>query len=288
MKILILGDLHGQMPNIYFKEFDAIVTTGDFCYDKNIRPYILKSYRQFLNNSNTSRNWWQLAGKSKAKKLINEAITKAKSILKKLNSYNVPVYVIPGNWDFATKDYTWSYLNKNFYKEYIIKDLKNIKDTHNKILSNNYFTIIGYGLVNGPELLKYRNYSGITEMELKKNKIEYKNNLLKYHKLFTKAKKNKKPIIFLSHNVPFNTKLDKIVNKNSPMNTHHYGSNIARDIIIKHNPLLNIAGHMHEHYGICKIKKTIVLNAGYGKNKNTLIEIVDGKIKNIKFHGKKC
>jgi hypothetical protein len=93
--------------------------------------------------------------------------------------------------------------------------------------------------------------------------------------------------IFLSHNVPFNTKLDLIVNKASPMNGHHYGSNLARDMIIKYKPFLCIGGHMHEHYGICKIGRTIVLNAGYGMENNTLIELQNGKIRRILFHGKK-
>ncbi len=34
MKFLIVGDLHGQMPKIFFKEFDAITAPGDFCSDE--------------------------------------------------------------------------------------------------------------------------------------------------------------------------------------------------------------------------------------------------------------
>ncbi|MGV8086975.1 MAG: metallophosphoesterase family protein [Candidatus Woesearchaeota archaeon] len=291
IKILVIGDLHGQMPKIYFKNFDAIIAPGDFCFDKNIRKYIDKSYKQFLINPNYYTEWWDIIGKNKAKRLINESILYARKILEKLNSYNVPVYVIPGNWDFAIKNNEWNYLNKNLYKEYIIKGLKNIIDTHNKIrkLKNNKtsINIMGYGLVNGPELLKYRMYDNITLKQYKNNAIEYKKLLSKYNKLFSKLK-NKSQTIFLSHNVPFNTKLDKIVNKTSPMNGYHYGSNLARDIIIKHKPLITISGHMHEHYGTCKIGKTTILNAGYGGDKSTLIEISNGKIKNIKFHGKRC
>ncbi len=35
MRFLIVGDLHGQMPKIHFKEFDAIIAPGDFCPDEH-------------------------------------------------------------------------------------------------------------------------------------------------------------------------------------------------------------------------------------------------------------
>jgi aspartyl-tRNA synthetase len=39
MRFLVVGDLHGNKPNIHFKDFDAIIAPGDFCSDahrKNI------------------------------------------------------------------------------------------------------------------------------------------------------------------------------------------------------------------------------------------------------------
>ena len=33
MRILVVGDLHGQIPKIYFKKFDAIICIGDICLD---------------------------------------------------------------------------------------------------------------------------------------------------------------------------------------------------------------------------------------------------------------
>lgn len=288
IKILVIGDLHGQMPKIHFKNFDAIIAPGDFCLDRGIRKYLMISYKEFIINRNNSRNWWDIAGRKKAKKLVDKSIGRARKILEKLNSYNVPVYVIPGNWDFAIKNKEWTYLNKNLYQKKIISGLKNIIDVNSKIKNIGDYIIIGYGLVNGPELLKYRKYNNITKKQYKKNEEKYKKLLLKHNKLFSKAKKTHLPIIFLSHNVPFDTSLDKIVNKDSPMNGLHYGSNLTRDMIIKHKPLLSIAGHMHEHYGVCKLGKTIALNAGFGGDKSTLIELSNGKIKKIKFHGKRC
>jgi Icc-related predicted phosphoesterase len=222
--------------------------------------------------------------KKKAKRFVDNSIKRGRAVLQKLNSYNVPVYVIPGNWDFAIKDREWKYVNRNLYHEYIIKGLKNVKDIHRKIIRVDDYNIIGYGLVNGPELLKYRYYKNIPKDRYKINVQNYKKLLKKYDKLFKKAKL---PVILLAHNVPYNTPLDKIVNKSSPMNGKHYGSNLAREMILRHKPLLCIGAHMHEHYGTCKLGRTLVLNAGFGGEKNTLIELQDGKIKDIKFYGKR-
>lgn len=284
LKILIIGDLHGQLPKIHFREFDAIIVPGDFCLDKEIRKYVLASYKEFIANPYNHKNWWDFVDKKKAKRFVDNSIKRGRAVLQKLNSYNVPVYVIPGNWDFAIKDREWKYVNRNLYHEYIIKGLKNVKDIHRKIIRVDDYNIIGYGLVNGPELLKYRYYKNIPKDRYKINVQNYKKLLKKYDKLFKKAKL---PVILLAHNVPYNTPLDKIVNKSSPMNGKHYGSNLAREMILRHKPLLCIGAHMHEHYGTCKLGRTLVLNAGFGGEKNTLIELQDGKIKDIKFYGKR-
>lgn len=286
MKILIIGDLHGHMPKLHFKEFDAVIAPGDFCSSDKIWKIFKKTYVKFLNNPEDYDEWYNTINKSEAKKLVRKSLVDGRKILQKLDTLGVPIYIIPGNWDWKDKDEGWNYLNKDYYEDYLIKGLKNIKDCHKKTVRFDKYAIIGYGLVNGPELLKYRDYKNISKNRYKKNLIAYKKKMEKYNKLFKKS--YNRPTILLSHNVPFNTKLDKIVNKDSPRNGYHYGSNLVRELILKHKPILCIAGHMHEHYGTCKLGKTIVLNAGFGGDKNTLIELKDGKIKSIKFYGKKC
>ena len=112
---------------------------------------------------------------------------------------------------------------------------------------------------------------------------EYKTNKKKLIRLFQHARN---PVIFIPHNVPFNTSLDKITNKESPRNGYHYGSLIVREIIEKYSPLLTIGGHMHEHFGKCKIGKTVCINAGFGSYVNTFIDLNEenGKIRSVKFH----
>jgi len=291
MKFLIIGDLHGNKPNIYFKNFDTIIAPGDFCSDKGIREFISVSYKEFLKNPYDYRDWWEIAGKVNAKKIIKKSLLDGRKILEFLNSFKVPIYIVPGNWDWTMGwgHEKWSYLNKNFFKEILIKNLKNIKNIHKKVLNTKYHVFVGYGICSGPELYKYRDYERIFKRkDIEKNKKMYGKLIKKYSGLFKKAEKKNKPIIFLNHNVPFNTKIDMITDKKSPRYGYHYGSLLTKRMIEKYQPLISIGGHMHEHFGKIKIGKTVCINAGFGSYVNALLEIDGNKIKKLEFYqGKK-
>jgi Icc-related predicted phosphoesterase len=119
-----------------------------------------------------------------------------------------------------------------------------------------------------------------TENELGKLQKQFN---LTYNKLSLLFEKSTKPIIFVPHNVPFDTKLDQINNPKSPRNGQHFGSVIARDLIEKHQPILCVGGHMHEGFGKDKIANTTCINAGFGGDVNTLVEIDVDKQKIIKI-----
>src|SRR3989344_4055067 len=269
MRFLILGDLHGKEPKIFYSDFDAIISPGDFCSD-NLKKYMFKSLKENTKNS-TNVPWYKSIGEKKAKELIKESISDGRKVLKKLNSFNVPVYIVPGNWDWTKDEISeWVFLKKDNYSG-MIRGLKNIKDVHNKILTLGGYQIIGYGINSGPEYPIYEeDFKTIKPRELAKIKRAYERNSERISLLFRESSKQ---IIFLSHNVPFNTKLDRINNRKSPRNGYHYGSLIVREVINKYQPLVNIAGHMHENFGRCKIGKTVCINAGHGNNVNTLMEI---------------
>ncbi|RMD46212.1 hypothetical protein D6829_00065 [Candidatus Pacearchaeota archaeon] len=101
-------------------------------------------------------------------------------------------------------------------------------------------------------------------------------------KVFSLFRKTKKPVIFLSHNVPYNTRLDKINNPKSPLNGGHFGSIIVREAVEKFQPPLCIGGHMHENFGKTLIGKTLVFNAGFGSNVNIFLDF-DGKLRKFNF-----
>jgi Icc-related predicted phosphoesterase len=283
-KFLVIGDLHGNKPKIHEKDFDAIIAPGDFCSDKP-RKYMFKALKLKLEGK-TGINWYDLAGKERAKRMVLKSLKDGRRILEFLNSFNKPVFVLPGNWDW-TGDKDWPFLKKNYWKSYLIKNLKNLKDCHKNIHEFKSLTITGHGITSGPEYPVKEISKNKTKLEIKKSKNNYNKNYLKpLDKLFKKAKMNKKPIIFLTHNVPYNTKLDKILDKKSPRYGQHFGSYLARQLIIKHKPLISIGGHMHEHFGKDNLNKKTIINAGFGSDVNTILEIKSNKISNIKFLGK--
>jgi len=280
-KFLIIGDLHGNKPNIYFKDFDAIIAPGDFCSDAP-RKFMFQALKAKLENNNLKLQWYDLVGKKEAEKMFKKSLKDGRTILKFLDSFNVPVYCVPGNWDWIDRDYDWKVLQGDYYHNFLIKGLKNIVDVHHKRIDNDKYEFIGHGITSGPEYpQKKEDLKRLKPKELKSMKKEYEG---QYNKVSSLFKKTKKPVIFMSHNVPYNTPIDKIINLDSPRNGQHFGSVIAKQIIKKHQPLVCIGGHMHEHFTKCKVGKTICINAGFGSYVNVLLEIDDNKIKNIKFY----
>ena len=274
MKFLIVGDLHGNIPEIYFDDFDAIIAPGDFCSDAP-RKYMFQALKE-------NTEWYRIVGKRKARKMIRKSLSDGRKVLEVLDSFGVPVYVVPGNWDWTgDKDSDWDFLRRDHYKA-LLKGLANIVDVHHRIADAGEYNIIGHGISSGPEYPQYReDLEKLEPKELAKRKREYERNLKKVSSLFERASK---PVIFLSHNVPFNTPLDKITNRESPRYGYHYGSVIAREMIEKYQPLVCIAGHMHEHFGKCKIGNTVCINSGFGPNVNVRLELAGNKIKKLKFH----
>lgn len=284
-KFLIIGDLHGNKPKIHEKDFDAIIAPGDFCSD-NLRKYMFKALKLKLANKEEDISWYDIIGKSKAKKEIIKSLKDGRNILEFLNSFNKPVFALPGNWDWTGNE-DWTYLDKNYWKSYLIKDLKNIRNCHKNIFKFQDITILGHGITSGPEYPVKERIKDEPRKDIQKAKSEYNKDYFKpLNKLFLKAKKQKQSIIFLTHNVPYNTKLDKILDKKSPRVGQHFGSYLARDLILKHKPLISIGGHMHEHFGKDKLGKTTIVNSGFGSYVNTILEIKHNKITKLKFINK--
>jgi len=80
---------------------------------------------------------------------------------------------------------------------------------------------------------------------------------------FKKENKEKR-VIFVSHNVPYNTKLDLVNSKDAHKKAKgkHLGSKLVRRTIEKYKPFLYFGGHVHESSGLDKLGKTILVNPG--------------------------
>ncbi len=284
MRLLIVGDLHGAMPELSTTDVDAIIAPGDFCLDKDIRPYVLQAYRAYLDGTD-DKEWWEIPPLDEAKRIARASADAGRAILERLDSVGVPVFVIPGNWDFTGTNID-SEANEHLFgfdpwEELLLPGLRNVRDADRRALPLDGFTIIGYGRVNGPELLEHRGYDD--EEAEEEARADYEELKEEYDTLFKKAKG---PTILLSHNVPYDTPLDAIDNPDSPKNGEHYGSNLARYLIEEHHPLLCVAGHMHEHFGRYDLDGTVCINSGFGGKVNTLVTTEDGKVTDVTFVGK--
>lgn len=87
-KFLVVGDLHGNKPNIYFEGFDAIIAPGDFCSDAP-RKYMFQALRENLENPDSKTKWYDIVGKREARKMIKKSLSDGREILEKLNSFGV-------------------------------------------------------------------------------------------------------------------------------------------------------------------------------------------------------
>lgn len=299
MRILVIGDLHGQKPRIHFKNFDCIIQVGDVCSDKEFRLYINKWFNLLKSSKEVDISVDDLIinsiGKRGLKKLEKDSLKQGKEILEYLNSFGKPVFIVPGNWDQSFKEtkeeregnfyYIRNYLTKfsgERTNSYLTKGLKNVFDCQFNLNQFGKINFIGYGLSSVPEKPN-RKKDKITKRQFSILKKKYDSLLSKLFVQYIKRDKSL-PIIFITHNIPHG-KLDLVKNKKNYANNKHLGSNIAEDFCKRAKPLLCIGGHIHEAKGKAKIGKTVVINAGFGKDAQVLIEVDEKKkkIKKIKF-----
>ena len=88
----------------------------------------------------------------------------------------------------------------------------------------------------------------------------------------------------MPHNVPYNTPLDIINSPGNPRHGMHFGSLIAKELCKEYQPKICVGGHMHEWHKACKIGRTTAINAGFGGNVNTLLELRNGRIAALDFY----
>jgi len=277
MKILAIGDFHGKLPEKILKlaksnDIDIILSSGDFPNTEKIRDLQFKYW--------TGKKWFEIIGLKKAKKLEKDGFDSGLKVLKKLNSINKKVYIVWGNSDFYRDTNEPKELVPGFYDDKI-KTLKNIKLIDRRKIKIKNLEVIGHG--------RYVDVTEYIKHPIDKDKKKRIRRLKRYNKtkteLFSLFSKSK-PIegfIFLTHYTPYGV-FDKVKFKTSPMYGKHVGFEPYNQIIKKYNPLIMICGHMHEYQGKQKLGKTTVINPGdISSGKAAIIEIIDKKIKNIKF-----
>lgn len=305
MKFLVFGDLHGRKPVVKFKDFDAVILVGDVCEDREIAPLyqnflgLLKELEEGREISFDEFLLGILQGGDSMEDFEKRSLQKGNEILRYLDTFNRPMFMVAGNWDQSygptrVKDMnksTYNYL-KTFFDWWMGERLNpklidGVKNVRNCIFSNiewGGFNIVGYGHTSAPEELSKKR-EGLTKKQKEKLEFAYDKLKSKLNTAYEKRKNKKLPTIFITHNVPYNTKLDIARKSGSYVYGKHMGSTVAREFCEKYQPLICVGGHIHENPGKVKIKKTLAINAGYGPNAQVLIDIDEkiGKIKEVRF-----
>ncbi len=282
MRILVLGDFHGKFQNkwkkiINQKKIDLVISNGD---------YLPFAYRKlwFKHCFGKDIGLWEVIGMNKYKKLILEDLRSGEQVLKEMNKLPVPVFTVLGNIDWPMPDDVTEYVSSN-----VKSKTKNNNPSFDRkenfskiILKYKNIKIIDYSYAEFQDyiFIGMRGHSFPGHVKSKNFRIHRKK-LDKLFKKFREENKDKK-LIFISHNVPYNTKLDKITSKKADKRVKgkHYGSKLARRIIDFYQPVLAIGGHIHESKGVQKLGKTLVVNPGAAhEGYGMIVDVNSGKAK---------
>lgn len=276
MKLLAIGDFHGEFPKkferlIKKEKIDFVVSNGDFF------PFIYRDL-WFKHCYGKKTELWEVIGKTKTRKLVEEDLKAGEKALKALNMLPVPVITVVGNVDHLGNDYNdqydsdvwgksgWRWYDQNFFDK-LIKKYKNIWRFDYHFLRAGDYVFIGARGGTSPGQVTSKSYR------------EHKQNL---NLLFKRFKKNK--VIFVSHNVPYNTKLDKIgKHAHKKARGKHYGSKLIRRVIDKWQPTVHIGGHIHEGRGMQRLGKTLCVNPGAAHEGQAAIINLKGDEVKVRF-----
>ena len=297
MKILAIGDFHGKIPKKlksrvkrYIDDVDLILSPGDYSgSDKYSKLFFKYVYGKRDANMET------MLGKRRFNKLMKEILDSGINAVRWLNSLNKPILGITGNWDSSKySEIGWSHKENNYEnnKNYMIfanvfygkiKKFRNFKFIEMSKSRFKDLTIIGHtkssypGNYNVINKKKYIMKYGLKKFNIIRNnmKKDYIVREKKFNKLFNKEKN----VIFLGHNSPYGM-LDIIGKKGHNLSKgEHYGDYLVRKTILKWKPRVYICGHMHEHQGLAKLGKTLIVNTGPGHNGKFAIIDYGEKIK---------
>lgn len=217
--------------------------------------------------------------------LIIDDMNSGERVLKKLNTLSIPAVAALGNvdWpeadDVADSDFLsarksrekWKFeLDRDNYFANLIKKYKNVH-----LINYSYWKFKDYILIGA----RGHTFPGNPKSRAYK---KHKKILLGLFKKFQRENKAGK-VIFVSHNVPYRTKLDKIgIKAHKLVRGKHYGSKLIKEIILKCKPRLHIGGHIHEGRGVQKIGRTLLVNPGSAhEGKGAIVEIrgTDAKVR---------
>ena len=264
MRILAIGDTHGQIPkNLPRKDIDLILLTGDIGKSNIVRKISfdkLKREKEGLPPKEYSSQF-----KKKGYLEIHDWAIKTLKYLIKI----APVYLVYGNIETFNKDNReverWAGQKVPPLTRDILR-IGNVRIINNRFVNLNGIKIGGLELfIDSGWLRKFEPYR-IKERGKKSRKATAK--ARKVLRRFGRYDLD----ILLCHQPPYGI-LDKVSFPGAPKHWigKHAGSKVILDYIKEYHPRYVICGHIHESAGRKKVGKTEVINLGMGRYKVIVI-----------------
>lgn len=275
MRILAVGCFHGNIPK-NLKRFckknkvDVIVFAGDFGDSKYERKLEFKNDKEIIERILQGESWGEIAediieDKKKYDEMVKKDFEIGRKTIEKAKRLDIKFYFVHGNHDYE-------YFN-------LFRRTKNFIFIHRKRVRIDGLTLAGYGGYRGTTGKYYLwGWKASKEFEkLVKKSRETMRKRLK--KLFSK-----KVDILLTHDPPYNTKIDYLFKPGEMVHKKHIGDDIIREFVLKYKPKLHICAHIHENRGMERLGKTIVLNPGFGqKGEAAIVDLPEMNVRFVKL-----
>jgi Icc-related predicted phosphoesterase len=277
-KIFAIGCIHGVLKKeisltIKKEGPDAILVSGDFTgsiHDDEVRKY----EKELVENFGPVPHLWplkvQIESEKKFMKWGKISAENTAKVFNDLDKIGLPVYYVHGNWDSVSSEGKGMFEGSAGFFIDKVKG-KNLNFVHEKIVKINGFSIVGFGGYRGASVKEY--LCGDVPDHVMDHILQIRDDMRKrMERLFSGVRDRRKSIL-LTHDPPY--KLHDWLD----LAKRNYGEKVTRDIIEKHRPAVCVCSHFHEHQGVGKIKDTVVVNSGYGREGQCAIVNIDDEVK---------
>jgi Icc-related predicted phosphoesterase len=263
MRILFLSDFHGYMPNVSEWEPELVIAGGDYCEVDEIRQLKFAAMGRGLH----ATQWTELVGKSRAEALVDRALAEGAAVVAALAECGVPVLAIPGNSDrvaLYSQELAEAHLPRPDRPE-VDGHVTNIET---RVVVHEGVAFAGLGGWSGP--------SSAQRMDSELGELQ------------RQVAGRHEPLVLVSHNVPYASRLDGVNNPDLPAFAQGVmaGSHRCLAALQELSPVLCLAGHLHENFGRTeRIGRTLcICGAGAYRGDGVLLQIeLDGTLSDPNF-----
>jgi Icc-related predicted phosphoesterase len=272
MRLLFLSDFHGHMPDVSAWSPELIVAGGDYCEVDEIRQLKFAALSRGLR----ALDWPQLVSPSHAGELVDRALAEGSAVLCALAETGVPVLAIPGNSDRVALGAPPDVLAAHVPRPDRPAVSGRIANIETRVIDDDEVAPAGLG---GWAFAGLGGWSGPPDEARLQREVGT---------LVAQAAPLRKPLLLVSHNVPYLSELDGVRNPELPAfaQGQMVGSQRCVAALTALSPRLCLTGHLHENYGrMQRIGETLCLcGAGAYRGDGVLIELhPDGSFDEPRF-----